>query len=389
MQPVSLQNSSPLLADMVSLIQASNSWLIYLATVILSSVLCMSAIPRIIYISKKKKIYDLPDSDRKVHKEVIPNLGGIAIFLGLTVSASVFINSTVFTYWNYITASLFILFLTGIKDDIINVNPTKKFIAQLAASFIIAIWADLRLDNLYGLFGLHELPYALSVFITIIGYTFISNAFNLIDGVDGLAGTIAVITTFSLGVLFALMENFSAAVIAFSVMGAVIGFLRYNYSPARIFMGDSGSLVIGFVIAVLSVILTDNMMKYREVAFFHNSGSVLLVALAILFIPIFDTFRVFITRIAKGNSPFDADRTHLHHYLLDLGFSHSKTVLTLALANVLIICLAFAIQDLPINIGLAILILSSVAMFSVLYFFRRSKINARSGIKTKKSRLIF
>ncbi|MDI9319466.1 MAG: MraY family glycosyltransferase [Phycisphaerales bacterium] len=351
----------------------------------------MSAIPRIIYISKKKKIFDLPDNERKIHTEVVPNLGGIAIFLGFSVIASIFINPAEFPKWNYIVAAILILFVTGVKDDLINVNPSKKFIAQLAASAIIALLADFRLDNLYGFMGINEMPYIPSLLVTIIGCTFVSNAFNLIDGIDGLAGTIALVCTFFLGLAFAVNNLYSPAIISFALMGAIIAFLKFNYAPARIFMGDSGSLVIGFVIAVLAIILTDNVRQLETNVLFHSPKGVLLVALSLFFIPVFDTFRVFITRIANGKSPFAADRSHLHHYLLDLGFSHSKIVVTLTSANLIIILIAFLVQDLPINLSFPLITLCTFALFCVLYFIRKNKLNCSEDVNTPpstKSKLI-
>lgn len=367
----------------------SNKLLLYPISVLLAMLLCMSAIPRIIYISKKKKIFDQPDSDRKVHKEVIPNLGGIAIFLGFSVIASLLINPSEFANWNYVIAAALILFITGIKDDLINVNPSKKFIAQIAASAIIACLADYRLDNLHGFLGIYEMPYWASLIITIVGCTFVSNAFNLIDGIDGLAGTIAVICTFFLGLAFAITGNYSPAIVSFSLMGAIIGFLRFNYQPARIFMGDSGSLVIGFIIAVLAIVLTDKVQHFEGNVLFHSPKSVLLGALSLLFIPVFDTFRVFTTRIIKGKSPFAADRTHLHHYLLDLGFSHLKTVIILGLCSLMIIAIAFAIQDYPVNICLLVIVFSAFSLFSLLYFIRRSRLNVDNvPVEPKKNKLI-
>ncbi len=356
---------------MITNLLESNSWFLYLATTVASMLLCMSAIPRIIYISKKKKLFDQPDNHRKIHKEVVPNLGGIAIFLGFSVIASVFINPSDMAKWNYVIAATLILFITGIKDDLINVNPSKKFIAQIAASTIIAVLADYRLDNLYGFLGLYDLGYYPSLFITIVGCTFVSNAFNLLDGIDGLAGTIALICSFFLGLAFAFNHNYSPAIISFSLMGALIGFLKFNYNPARIFMGDSGSLVIGFIIAVLAIMLTDNVDKLQHSILFHSPKSVLLVALSLLFLPIFDTFRVFATRIMKKKSPFAADRTHLHHYLLDLGYSHNKTVCILSASSLMIIVIALLIQDLPINISLSTIVISGFGMFAILYLVRR------------------
>lgn len=369
-----------------------NSWLLYAASTILSMALCMSAIPRIIYISKKKRIFDQPDNHRKVHSEVIPNLGGVAIYLGFSVIASLFVNSSEFAQWSYIIAGTLILFITGIKDDLISVNPAKKFLAQIAASVIVAVLADIRLDNLHGFFGIYEMPYWMSLFITIVGFTFVSNAFNLIDGIDGLAASIAIICTLFLGIAFGVGENYSAACISFSLMGAIIGFLRFNFQPARIFMGDSGSLVIGFTVAVLAVVLTDTVKHFESNVLFHSPKAVLLGALSLLFLPVFDTFRVFITRIMKGHSPFRADKTHLHHYLLDLGFSHAKTVLILVVASLLIITISFVVQDYSVGICLFVLLSNSFGLYSILYLIRRSRLKeggANPITTSRKSKAIF
>lgn len=374
---------------MSGFLHSIHSYYLYIAAVVFSMLLCISAIPRIIYISKKKRLFDQPDSDRKVHKEVIPNLGGVGIFLGFTVVASLLIDPEEFTKFNYILASALILCLTGIKDDLINVNPAKKLIAQIAASMVVVLLADIRLEHLHGFFGIHEMPYWLSFGISVMGYTFISNAFNLIDGIDGLAGSIAVISTFFLGISFAVTDNYSPAIICFSLMGAIMGFLRFNYQPARIFMGDSGSLVIGFVIAVLSVVLTQRTQHFTGNEIFHSPRGVLLGALALLFIPVFDTFRVFGTRLIKGHSPFRADRTHLHHYLLDLGYSHMKTVIILCLCSLAIIATTFFIQDYPVNVSIAIIVLTACALFALLCVTRRSRMSSESfEEKTRKNKLI-
>jgi UDP-GlcNAc:undecaprenyl-phosphate/decaprenyl-phosphate GlcNAc-1-phosphate transferase len=360
---------------MNSLLIATNKYVLFIAATLFSMALCTSAIPRIIYISKKKKLYDLPDNDRKLHSEVIPNLGGVAIYLGFSVIGSLFVKTTEFDKWNYIIAATLILFITGIKDDLINVNPSKKFIAQIAASFIIAFLADIRLDNLHGFLGVFELPYWVSLVFTVVGCTFVSNAFNLIDGIDGLAATIAIISTLFLGIAFNISNNISLACISFSLMGAIIAFLKFNIQPARIFMGDCGSLVIGFTIAVLAILLTKNVHHFEGNVLFHSPKAVLLGALSILFIPVFDTFRVFAARIIKGNSPFNADRTHLHHYFLDLGFSHTKTVFILATVSIFIIVISFLIQDFPVNICILAMLFGAIGLYLILFLVRKNKLD--------------
>jgi hypothetical protein len=181
----------------------------------------------------------------------------------------------------------------------------------------------------------------------------------------------------------AMAGNISAAIIAFSLAGAILGFLRFNISPARIFMGDTGAMLIGFVLSVLSIMFV-NSYEGRTVLpniVVHNprSGGALIIALSALFMPIFDTFRVFTTRLLKGYSPFRADRTHLHHYLLDIGFSHASTVNLLLTANVLLLIISFFVQDLNVHFGVAILLVVAFGMFGIVFFARRARVAAQQA----------
>jgi UDP-N-acetylmuramyl pentapeptide phosphotransferase/UDP-N-acetylglucosamine-1-phosphate transferase len=230
------------------------------------------------------------------------------------------------------------------------------------------------------------LPAWFSIGFSIVGCIFVTNAFNLIDGIDGLAGSISVLCTAALGCFLAMQGNIGAAFMSFAMMGSLIGFLRYNIPPARIFMGDSGSLVIGFTISILCITFinsynADSVLYY----FVHSQKSALTVALSILFIPVFDSFRVFVTRIAKGTHPFKADRTHLHHYLLDLGFSHSRTVTTLVTVNLLIISVSLLVQDLNPNIAIAAILALTFGLFGILYFMRKAHLAKTDLTHTKTS----
>lgn len=370
-------------------------YLIYALETVLAALITAISIPKIIVLAKRKRLFDLPDNDRKIHKKVIPNLGGIGIFFSTIIVASIFINPqldntipTAFNHWYplMIAASL-ILFIIGIKDDIITLTPAKKFMAQIAASIIMVFLADVRLHSLQGMFGIYELPYWISVGFSIVGCIFVTNAFNLIDGIDGLAGCISALCALSLGVFLALEGNFNTAYFSFALFGALIGFLRYNIAPAKIFMGDSGSLFSGFSISILGIQFINSFRGDTLLtSFIHGPQGALLLALAILFIPVFDSFRVFITRIAKGQHPFKADKIHLHHYLLDLGFSHTRTVSTLITANFLIITVSLLVQDYNPNIGLAIILLLTFGLFAILYYMRKNllqKIDISSSKSTK------
>lgn len=337
---------------------------------------CYFTVPRIILIAKLKKLYDLPDNNRKIHKEVVPNLGGIAIFFSTMIIGSFFVTpSPDSNWWHYIVASSLILFIIGLKDDILVIVPYKKFLIQLMTASIAVFFADIRLHSLQGILGIYEMPYWLSCSFSIIGITFVTNAFNLIDGVDGLAGTISLLCTLTLGVSLAFQGNENAAKFSFALMGAIAGFLWFNRSPAKIFMGDSGSLFLGFSISILCILFINSFVPHRFFSMFvHSSHGALIIALAILFIPVFDSFRVFITRIANGKHPFHADRIHLHHYLLDLGFNHNRVVSVLFVSNLLIIFVSLLVQDLNPNIGILAIVSLTIGLFLVLFYLRKRRL---------------
>lgn len=361
--------------------------LIYLLAFISSLIISLVSIPQIMIISAKKRLFDLPDNDRKIHLRIVPNLGGVAIFFAFITTSSLFLNPDSFRNWNYIIASALILFLTGIMDDLISLGPSKKFLAQFIAAFITVCIADIRLTSLHGIFGVYELTYWYSVIFSIVGTIFITNAFNLIDGIDGLAGSIGVLCTGTMGACLALSGNAGGACMAFSLMGAIIGFLRFNSAPARIFMGDTGALLIGYMISVLCMIFVNSYDTEKDIArLVHSSGSAMVLGLSILFVPVFDSFRVFSTRLMRGVSPFKADRTHLHHYLLDLGFTHTRTVTILITANILIITVSLLAQDFNANIGILCILLISFGLFAILYYMRKQRMESIM-VQTKKNKL--
>jgi UDP-GlcNAc:undecaprenyl-phosphate GlcNAc-1-phosphate transferase len=349
-------------------------YLVYLLTCVTALAISLFSIPNIIYVSKRKRLLDMPDNERKLHKRIVPNLGGVGIFIAFVIATSLYIKPNEFGRWTYINAALLILFVTGIKDDLVQISPTKKFLAQIAAALITVCLADIRISNLHGIFGIYELPQWLSIGFTVVGCVFVTNAFNLIDGIDGLAGTIGVFISLIFGIALAIEGKTSEAIVAFSLVGAILGFLRYNISPASIFMGDTGSLIIGFSIAVLSITFVNAYHVGIAIhRFIPTSSGALVLALAVLFIPVFDTFRVFTMRIIKGRSPFSPDRTHLHHYLLDLGLTHSQTVSLLLVANTLIVAVVLAAQRYNVNAAIISLLLVTFGLFGILMVLRRSR----------------
>lgn len=326
------------------------------------------AIPVIIQVAKDKKLFDEPD-ERKVHKNVIPTLGGLGIFAGFILALLMGVPKNMASELQYFAAAATVIFFLGIKDDILVLSASKKFIGQLIAAGIIIKFGDVRITNMYGFMGLHEIPYTASVILTIFTVIVITNSFNLIDGVDGLAGSLGVLTTTVFGIYFyfAGPATLPYAVMAFSLAGGIIAFLIYNFSPAKIFMGDTGSLLIGLVNSIL-VVKFINVASSTAAIFPVESAPA--IGFAILMIPLFDTLRVFGLRILDRRSPFSPDRTHVHHFLLDLGLSHRWVTITCVSVNISFIAMAYFLRHLGTTTLLGILLVSAFAFIGIIYYSR-------------------
>ncbi len=293
------------------------------------------AIPAIIFIAEAKHLFDVPD-ERKIHKKPIPSLGGLGIFAGFIMTMLVTIpfkgNQTSF---QYIVAACLVVFFVGIKDDILIITPLKKFLGQFLAAGILVFKGDIILSNMHGILGIYELSIPLAYCLTIFTIVVITNAFNLIDGVDGLAGSLGSLICMALGVYFTINGNIEYGCLAFSLMGALLAFLIFNFSPAKIFMGDTGSLILGIIVSILII----KFIEFAPTAPVLAFQSAPAVGFAVLFIPLFDTLRVFSIRMLQGKSPFTPDRNHIHHILLDKGLSHRMVTLSLVFANLIMIIL--------------------------------------------------
>ena len=301
-------------------------------------VIAVFAIPSIVYVAHLKNLLDEPDH-RRMHQSLTPRLGGLAIFAGFASALTIFgdVNGTI----QRTLASALLLFFIGMKDDVVAISAFKKFFVQILATCIVMFLADVRIANFHGFMGLHEVPDGVSYMFTFLVITGITNAINLIDGLDGLAGTLIVIIMATFGCCFYIFgsENFMPySKMCFCLVGAVAGFLRYNFRNAIIFMGDTGSLVCGFLVAVTAIKFLDMQGQGLD-----NTPS---LAIAVLVIPIFDTLRVFALRILNGRSPFSPDKNHIHHVLRRLGLTPLQVVLTLAVINIAFIAIAYLLKGL-------------------------------------------
>ncbi|MBS1510678.1 MAG: undecaprenyl/decaprenyl-phosphate alpha-N-acetylglucosaminyl 1-phosphate transferase [Bacteroidetes bacterium] len=322
------------------------------------------AIPIVIQVAKDKKLFDEPD-ERKVHKTVIPTLGGLGIFAGFIIATLMGVPST--TELQYFGAAAIVIFFLGLKDDILILSPSKKFIGQLVAAGIIIKFGGIVLNDMHGFLGIHEIPRVASIILTIFTIIVITNSFNLIDGVDGLAGSLGVLTTLVFGVYFYFAGQLTYAVMALALTGSIIAFLIYNFSPAKIFMGDTGSLLLGLINSIL-VIKFINIAGNSASNFYLESAPA--IGFSILMIPLFDTLRVFTLRILDRRSPFSPDRTHVHHFLLDLGFTHRMITFTCVSANMVFIALAYFLRNLGTTSVIGILLVSAFTFIGVIYYSR-------------------
>lgn len=293
------------------------------------------AVPSIIYIAHLKNMLDTPNV-RTVHESLTPRLGGVAVFAGFMSALTIFapLNNGV----QQLLAGCIVLFFVGLKDDLVSISVAKKFVGQLLATGIVMIMAEpeVRITSFQGILGIHELPVGISYAFTFFAIVGITNAINLIDGLDGLAGSIVLIIVSTFGYYFYryggdAYQNY--AFVSICVIGGMLGFLRYNFHKATIFMGDTGSLVCGFIVSILTIQFIEMGLKVGQ-PFASSAPS---VAAGILFVPLFDTLRVFIVRMMAGRSPFSPDKNHVHHRILAMGFQQISTVILLGLLNVVVI----------------------------------------------------
>lgn len=338
-------------------------------SIIISFTITFLAIPVIIKVAEQKMLFDVPN-ERKIHASPVPSLGGLGIFAGFVISCLLTISFHNASEFQFFIAAALVIFFLGIKDDILIISPLKKFIGQVLAAFLIIYKGDVQIKSMCGFLGIYELPELFSLLLTYFTVIVIINSFNLIDGVDGLAGSLGFMATFIFGLYFLKIDLLPYATLSFALAGSLAAFLIFNFQPAKIFMGDTGSLLIGLTTAIL-VIKFINVSSSSAVSYPLEASPA--IGFAILMIPLLDTLRVFGIRIIHRRSPFSPDRNHIHHLLLDRGFTHQRVTLTLVSINIMFIVLVY----LGKSIGATWLIIASVLLFftgiSVLYYSRTKK----------------
>ncbi len=326
------------------------------------------AIPSIINIANVKNLCDEP-GDRRSHTTTTPSLGGIAIFAGVLFSVIMWTPFDVFGDLQYILCAFIIIFLIGAKDDIIPMTPIKKMLGQLFAAAILVFKSNVILTGLHGVFGLGSLPYPAGILLTIFTVIVVINSFNLIDGINGLSGSIGTLICMTFGTWFFLVDRVELAIVAFAMAGAAIAFLKYNFTPAQIFMGDTGALFMGLVVSILAIEFIETNSEITGHPYVFKASPA--VAIGILILPLYDTLRVFTVRALRGKSPFKPDRTHIHHLLLDSGFSHMQATFLLVMVNMLFIFMVFAFQRIGTTLLLLLVLATATLLTGLLYYTSR------------------
>ena len=341
-------------------------------------------IPEIQRICVKKGLFDSHD-ERKIHGGEVPRLGG-AVFLPamllsflLVLSANILFQTSLFSgfdisslvEWSLVFSAVILLYLTGLADDLVDVRYRSKLFIQVLAAVLFTA-SGIWINNLHGLFGIYEMSAMVGIPFTIIVVVCVINAFNFIDGIDGLAAGIAMLAFLFFGITCIYLKLYVISILSFAALGMLIPFFFYNIfgktsNQSKLFMGDCGSLTIGFLLAAIAV------KVYHSASMgFEHSPQALALGFSVLIVPIFDALGVVALRLIRGRSPFKPDRSHMHHKLLDLGFSHKMATLIMLTNAILFgsitICL---VPYLNINLILGIVIL----LWVVLDFVLRRKVN--------------
>lgn len=338
------------------------------------------SVPTIVKISRRKNLMDEPGV-RSSHIRKIPNLGGIAIFYSIGICTSIFAYE-LFDLYKFLFASLVILLYIGVMDDIVVMRAYKKLVAQIIVSSLIVIGSDIRIRNLFGIFGVYQMAYWVSVIFSIVTFIILINAFNLIDGIDGLAGGYSVICSALFGISYYRLGeyNYPLVVLSAIIIGAVLAFLYYNlsnYRTNKIFMGDTGSMLLGFLLAFTSICFIDIFIDRAlpHVPRYHLQSAPA-VAVAILILPIVDTLNVIFIRLYNKKSPFDADKNHIHHKLLKLNLTHRRSSFYIIAYYLFIVATAYYFRHLNVNLLLFIILIQGFIgayLPDIIYLFKNNK----------------
>jgi UDP-N-acetylmuramyl pentapeptide phosphotransferase/UDP-N-acetylglucosamine-1-phosphate transferase len=331
-------------------------------------------LPLVVKVANIRNLTDKP-GERKIHKRAIPTLGGIGIFIGFAFGFLLCVDVHM-EGLTYFLLSVLLLLFAGISDDLIDISALKKLFAIIFAAVILVAFTDIRLTNFHGFMGIYEIPVWMTAIVTIFAVIVVTNALNLIDGIDGLAASTGIISSLTLAGWFYMQGDFDYSIMGASLAGALIIFMFFNFSTGKnkIFMGDTGSLIIGFILVAM-------LIRFNETPVNNGVNPLVLstpaISTAILIVPLFDTLRVFTIRILRKQSPFTADNRHVHHLLLKAGFTHRRATLAISFAHIGIVWMAFRLDYLGIFMLCILLLLVSMLLTGIIYVMIYRKSEAR------------
>lgn len=333
-----------------------------------SFLLTYLTIPKIIKVVEHKRLMDDPNQ-RSSHQNKTPTLGGVSFFYVLVFALFFIKNWPSFNEAIYIIPGLTILFIVGLKDDLVVISPGAKLLAQTFAIAFILANDSFIIDSLHGFLNIHEIPYYL--YLGIAGFMMLTiiNSYNLIDGIDGLASVVGIVIMVIYTTIFYLTGEYFYALLSITVNASLMAFLGFNLSSdKKIFMGDTGSLIVGFIISILTLkFLALNPDDYIELPFLLENAP--LIAISILIVPLFDTARVFAIRIANKRAPFSPDRNHTHHVLIDYwGLTHKQASFIIGCFNLLFVMLFIVLGSKAENLGMVIMLVSVVVFLGYIFF---------------------
>ena len=355
-------------------------------------------IPKIIGLVEYKNLMDNPNV-RSSHVKKTPTLGGVSFFYTL-IFALFFLRIIDDTYAEaiYFIPGLTILFIVGLKDDLLVLSPMTKLIAQLVAILFILSNESFQIKSLNGFLGIYDIPVYLYYLVGAFIMLTIINAYNLIDGIDGLASIVGIIILIIYTTIFYLTAEYFYVLLSLALNGSLIAFLSYNLSSERkIFMGDTGSLIVGYIISTLTLkFLALSPDSYGELPFLLENAP--LIAISILIVPLFDTARVFTIRVTNKKSPFSPDRNHTHHILIDsFNLSHKQASFVIGGFNLVFVILMIILGSASANFYLVLILILTVVVLAYLFYrfdysfanikrkilFKRKVENIRKGMKNK------